>query len=148
MIRLLNKQPQIQDPSGRYPVEWQATKPCRYRSNHPMDREHFIIAVYCLVCQACQQLRTKYPQLKRRGGFDPALTDEEVITIEVCGEYFKLPPTRTSSTTSARTGATSSPTWGRELCSCGKRLTCGRSKPLFTSTWFRSAGRPRCGSDH
>jgi hypothetical protein len=104
-----------------------------------MDREHFIIAVYCLVCQVCQQLRTKHPQLKRRGGFDPALTeDEEVITIEVCGEYFKLLPTRTSSTTSARTGATSSPTWGRELCSCGKRLTCGRSKPLFTSTWFRS----------
>jgi hypothetical protein len=55
-----------------------------------MDREHFIIALYCLVCQACQQLRTKHPQLKRRGGFDPALTDEEVITIEVCGEYFKL----------------------------------------------------------
>jgi hypothetical protein len=26
----------------------------------------------------------------RRGGFNPALTDEEVITIEICGEYFKL----------------------------------------------------------
>jgi hypothetical protein len=26
----------------------------------------------------------------RRGGFAPALSDEEVITIEICGEYFKL----------------------------------------------------------
>jgi hypothetical protein len=26
----------------------------------------------------------------RQGGFAPALTDEEVITLEICGEYFKL----------------------------------------------------------
>jgi len=26
----------------------------------------------------------------RRGGFTPSLTDEEVLTIEICGEYFKL----------------------------------------------------------
>jgi hypothetical protein len=26
----------------------------------------------------------------RRGGFAPALTDEEVMTLEICGEYFKL----------------------------------------------------------
>ncbi len=26
----------------------------------------------------------------RRGGFAPALSDEEVITMEICGEYFKL----------------------------------------------------------
>jgi hypothetical protein len=26
----------------------------------------------------------------RRRGFSPALTDEEVITIELCGEYFDL----------------------------------------------------------
>jgi len=26
----------------------------------------------------------------RWGGFAPALSDEEVITMEVCGEYFKL----------------------------------------------------------
>ncbi len=26
----------------------------------------------------------------RRGGFAPALTDEEVITLEICGAYFKL----------------------------------------------------------
>ena len=53
-----------------------------------MDREHFIIRVYCLVCELCQAHRDKYTL--RRGGFAPALTDEEVITIELCGEYFKL----------------------------------------------------------
>jgi hypothetical protein len=26
-----------------------------------------------------------------RGGFAPALSDEEVMTLELCGEYFKLP---------------------------------------------------------
>jgi hypothetical protein len=25
----------------------------------------------------------------RRGGFAPALSDEEVITVEICGAYFK-----------------------------------------------------------
>ncbi len=52
-----------------------------------MDRDHFIIAVYCLVCE---QYRTIAAQRGvRRGGFAPALTDEEVITIEICGEFFK-----------------------------------------------------------
>lgn len=53
-----------------------------------MDRDDFIITVYCLVCEQYQAIRTIYPL--RRGGFAPALTDAEVITIEICGEYFKL----------------------------------------------------------
>jgi hypothetical protein len=53
-----------------------------------MDRDDFIIAVYLLVCEHYQAIRTKYRL--RRGGFAPALTDEEVITMEICGEYFKL----------------------------------------------------------
>jgi len=53
-----------------------------------MDRDHFIITVYCLVCEHYQVIKNTYPL--RRGGFDPALTDEEVITMEICGEYFKL----------------------------------------------------------
>jgi hypothetical protein len=53
-----------------------------------MDRDDFIITVYCLVCEHYQVIKDTY-QL-RRGGFAPALTDEEVITIEICGEYFKL----------------------------------------------------------
>ncbi len=52
-----------------------------------MDRDHFIIAVYCLVCEHYQAVVAS--QRIRRGGFAPALTDEEVITIEICGEYLK-----------------------------------------------------------
>ena len=54
-----------------------------------MDRYDFIITVYCLVCEHYRAIRSACPV--RRGGFAPALTDEEVITIEICGEYFKLP---------------------------------------------------------
>lgn len=53
-----------------------------------MDRDDFIIAVYLLVCEHYQAIRSQYRL--RRGGFAPALTDEEVITMEICGEYFKL----------------------------------------------------------
>ena len=52
-----------------------------------MDRDDFIITVYCLVCEHYAMIQTCYPL--RRGGFAPALTDEEVITMEICGEYFK-----------------------------------------------------------
>ena len=52
-----------------------------------MDRDHFIITVYCLVCEHYQVIQATYPF--RRGGFAPALTDQEVITMEICGEYFK-----------------------------------------------------------
>lgn len=52
-----------------------------------MDRDHFIITVYCLVCELYQMLKTQHKI--RRGGFAPTLSDEEVITIEICGEYFK-----------------------------------------------------------
>jgi hypothetical protein len=53
-----------------------------------MDRKDFIITVYLLVCEHYRALRTR--RSFRRGGTAPALTDEEVITIELCGEYFKL----------------------------------------------------------
>src|SRR5258706_15156889 len=53
-----------------------------------MDRDEFIISVYCLVCEHYQVIKNTYPV--RRGGFAPALSDEEVITMEICGEYCKL----------------------------------------------------------
>lgn len=53
-----------------------------------MDRDYFIIAVYCLVCEHYQFL-TRRERL-RHGGFAPELTDQEVITMEICGEYFKF----------------------------------------------------------
>ncbi len=50
-----------------------------------MDRDYFIIMVYCVVCE-------HYPAVVkgrlRQRGFAPALSDEEVITMELCGEYF------------------------------------------------------------
>lgn len=52
-----------------------------------MERDTFIIMVFCLVSDQLNILRKSYPI--RRGGFAPALSDEEVITIEICGEYFK-----------------------------------------------------------
>ena len=53
-----------------------------------MSRDYFIIMVYCLVCEHYQAVIAEHPL--RRRGFPPALTDEEVITIEICGEYFGL----------------------------------------------------------
>jgi hypothetical protein len=53
-----------------------------------MTRDYFIIMVYCLVCEHYQAIIKQHPI--RRRGFPPALTDEEVITIEICGEYFGL----------------------------------------------------------
>lgn len=52
-----------------------------------MDRADFIITVYCLVCEHYPQVCGQTPL--RHGGFEPTLTDEEVITIEICGEFFK-----------------------------------------------------------
>jgi hypothetical protein len=52
-----------------------------------MDRDDFIITVYCLVCEHYSAVLKDTPL--RQAGFAPALTDEEVITIEICGEYFK-----------------------------------------------------------
>lgn len=53
-----------------------------------MDRDEFIITGYCLVCEQYQVIKTTSPG--RRGGFAPALSDEEGITREICGEYFTL----------------------------------------------------------
>lgn len=53
-----------------------------------MDRDDFVIAVFLLVCEQYSVIKQQYRL--RRGGFNPALTDEEVITIEIRGEYFKL----------------------------------------------------------
>jgi hypothetical protein len=54
-----------------------------------MERDTFIIAVYCVVVAHSQTLTAQRPL--RRGGFPPTLSDEEVITMEIGGAYFKLP---------------------------------------------------------
>jgi hypothetical protein len=54
-----------------------------------MDRDTFIITVYCLVEEHYQHLTAIRPI--RHGGFAPQLSDVEVITMVICGEFFKLP---------------------------------------------------------
>lgn len=51
-----------------------------------MDRDQFLITVYCFVCEHYQAIKATHPI--RRGGCAPALSDEEGITLEICGEYF------------------------------------------------------------
>jgi hypothetical protein len=51
-----------------------------------MDREDFIITVYCIVCDRYREIMDI--QRLRTRGFAPALSDEEAITIDICGEYF------------------------------------------------------------
>jgi len=53
-----------------------------------MDRDTFIITIYCLVVEHYAIVAAHFKL--RRGGFQPALTDQEVITMEICGEFFKL----------------------------------------------------------
>ncbi len=53
-----------------------------------MERDIFIISVYCLVVETMQKIENCYQF--RSKGFAPKLSDAEVITIEICGEFFKL----------------------------------------------------------
>jgi hypothetical protein len=53
-----------------------------------MDRDTFIITVYCLVDGEFKKLSAVHRV--RHAGFAPELSDAEVITMEICGEYFKL----------------------------------------------------------
>jgi hypothetical protein len=53
-----------------------------------MERDIFIISVYSLVVEIMQIIEKSCKFRKK--GFPPKLTDAEVMTIEICGEFFKL----------------------------------------------------------
>lgn len=53
-----------------------------------MERDIFIISVYSLVVEIMQIIEKTYKFRSR--GFAPKFTDSEVITIEICGEFFKI----------------------------------------------------------
>ena len=53
-----------------------------------MERDIFIISVYSLVVELMQIIEKTHKF--RTKGFPPKLTDAEVITMEICGEFFKL----------------------------------------------------------
>ncbi len=52
-----------------------------------MDRDTFIVTVYCLVDDECKKLSAIYRV--RHAGFTPELSDAEVITMAICGAYWK-----------------------------------------------------------
>lgn len=56
-----------------------------------MDRDDFIIYVYELICEYYQKILLDMgrQQLRQRG-FKPKLSDEEVITMEICAEYWGI----------------------------------------------------------
>lgn len=51
-----------------------------------MERDDFIIYVFCVASDFYNELCAEKPVRQR--GFPPALSDAEVITMEICGEYF------------------------------------------------------------
>lgn len=53
-----------------------------------MERDIFIISVYSLIVEFMQIIEKTHKI--RKTGFSPKLTDAEVMTIEICGEFFKL----------------------------------------------------------
>jgi hypothetical protein len=52
-----------------------------------LEQDTFIIFVYDLVADLVKSIE-KHCKI-RRAGFPPKLTDAEVITIEICAEFFK-----------------------------------------------------------
>ncbi len=53
-----------------------------------MNRDDFIITMYCLICDEYDEITAQHRI--RKAGFAPAFSDAEVITLEVCGECFGL----------------------------------------------------------
>lgn len=49
--------------------------------------EECIVYVYCLIVQYFQQM---FPTRLRHAGYDPSLSDEEALTIEIVGEYLGI----------------------------------------------------------
>lgn len=56
-----------------------------------MTLDIYTITVYCLVVDFYKEIINRYSLRRlRQRGFDPKLTDEEVITIELVGEFLGL----------------------------------------------------------
>ena len=91
-----------------------------------MDRDIFIITVYCLVVTHYRALTIT--QALRHGGFTPELTDEEVITMEICGEYWKLNTDADLYDYFRSHYQHFFPSCARAACLCAKRPTSGNSR--------------------
>ena len=53
-----------------------------------MPLEEFIIAVFCCIESILQEIMTEYPLRQR--GFSPKLSDSEVLTMEIVGEFLGI----------------------------------------------------------
>ena len=53
-----------------------------------MPLEDFIIAVFCCIESILQEIMTEYPLRQR--GFSPKLSDSEVLTMEIVGEFLGI----------------------------------------------------------
>ncbi len=89
-----------------------------------MDLSTFIVAVFCLIDD-----RLKGRRIRQRGPA-PKLSDAEVLTIEIVGEFLGIETPTRASTSSSRRGTTAngSPPSARyiELPSPGRQPTSGR----------------------
>jgi hypothetical protein len=89
-----------------------------------VDLNTFIVAVFCLIDD-----RIEDRALRARGPL-PKLSDAEVLTIEVVGEFLGLTPTRGSFVTSGIITASGSPHCASSIAppSLGRQPTSGRSR--------------------
>jgi len=58
-----------------------------------MERDELIIWLYLWVCQEMEKMMDQLnlsSRRLRRAGYAPALSDEEALTIELCGEMLRL----------------------------------------------------------
>lgn len=55
-----------------------------------MSAENFIITAYCLIDDELKKMTEQYELKLRRGGFQPQLTDSEVITMEIVAEFLSI----------------------------------------------------------
>lgn len=55
-----------------------------------MDLDTFIVAIYCLVDEAIEELLPNGKRLRKRGPDPLLLDDREVLTIEVVGEFLGI----------------------------------------------------------
>ncbi len=96
-----------------------------------MDRDEFIITVYCLVWEPYQVINNIYAL--RHGGFAPPLSDEEVLTLELCGAYCKLAPDKDRFGDCRPPYAPFFPRLSARTRFVRQAATSGRSKPPFSS---------------
>lgn len=100
-----------------------------------MERDIFIISTYCLVARIMQIIE-KSNKFRARG-FPPKFTDAEVITMEICGEFFKIHEDSEIYSYFKRHYLDYFPIYRRALLLSGSQLTFGKSNSYVNLWSFR-----------